>query len=120
MDDHRHDQRYRVLRAGRMLLNNKSSVIDCSVRNLSRGGACLEVTSVRDIPPLFDLQISGEEEDRVCVEWSGNPAIGSAFRFASDRSRITRRRLAKAPRACRRLAWISVQALTSCAMSCSG
>ena len=41
MQERRHKPRLRTLRAGKILFNNKRSVIDCMVRNASTNGACL-------------------------------------------------------------------------------
>ena len=57
MPEHRHSQRTRMLRAGKIVFNNKSSVIDCLVRNLSPTGACLLVSNVIGVPSTFELLI---------------------------------------------------------------
>ena len=44
-----------MLRAGKIVFNNKSSVIDCMVRNLSPTGACLLVSNVIGVPSTFEL-----------------------------------------------------------------
>ena len=66
--------RLRTLRAGKILFNNKRSVIDCMVRNVSTDGACLMVASVVGIPSGFDLLIEGESA-AVPATWSGTPRI---------------------------------------------
>src|SRR5438270_2435168 len=80
VEERRTGRRPRVLRAGKILLNNGGSVIDCGLRNLSETGACLEVTSVREIPAAFDLQINGEGQSRQCrVAWQAHNRIGISF-----------------------------------------
>ncbi|HEY7247173.1 MAG TPA: PilZ domain-containing protein [Xanthobacteraceae bacterium] len=80
MQERRHNHRLRTLRAGKILFNNKSSVIDCTVRNLSRQGACLIVTSVVGVPPAFDLLIEGEPTTRPCnMVWHAPNKIGIEF-----------------------------------------
>jgi len=66
MQDRRKVARSRMLREGKILLNNHRSVIDCVVHNLSEAGACLQVASVIGIPPTFDLQIHNEAVGRPC------------------------------------------------------
>jgi hypothetical protein len=81
MQDRRKVARSRVLREGKILLNNHRSVIDCVVRNLSEAGACLEVASVIGVPPTFDLQIDHEAISRQCrAIWHAQNRIGVEFR----------------------------------------
>jgi len=50
MQERRYSPRSRTLRAGRILFNNKRSVIDCMVRNISAHGACLASSGRRGGP----------------------------------------------------------------------
>jgi hypothetical protein len=64
-DDRRETQRRtaprkRTLKKGRIVFNNRRSVIDCTVRNLSDGGALLLVNSLIGIPDSFDLTIDSD------------------------------------------------------------
>jgi hypothetical protein len=80
MDERRYNQRTRTLRAGKILFNNKRSVIDCMVRNVSAEGACLQVASVVGVPPVFELLIDGEAAARSCKRiWHGQTRIGVSF-----------------------------------------
>jgi hypothetical protein len=80
MNERRHIRRARTLRSGKILLNNKSSVIDCTVRNLSADGACLRVASVAGIPPSFDLLIDGDNASLACdVIWRSPDHVGVSF-----------------------------------------
>jgi hypothetical protein len=81
MQERRHSPRFRTLRAGKILFNNKRSVIDCMVRNLSRNGACLMVASIVGIPPAFELLLEGELASRPCnMVWHVANKIGIEFR----------------------------------------
>jgi hypothetical protein len=72
--------RRRILKAGRIVFNGRFSVIDCIVRNLSDGGACLEVASSVGIPENFDLTIEADHPDRHChVAWRSEHRLGVAF-----------------------------------------
>jgi len=56
------------------------SCIDCTVRNISQTGACLEVVSPVGVPGKFELQIQDETIVRPCyVAWRGEKRIGVAF-----------------------------------------
>jgi diguanylate cyclase (GGDEF)-like protein len=81
MQERRKVMRTRSLLHGRILFNDRRSVIDCVIRNLSNLGASLEVANVVGIPPAFDLQIDHEAESRRCVAiWYGENRIGVEFR----------------------------------------
>jgi hypothetical protein len=81
MQEQRKHPRRRILKAGRIIFNDRFSVIDCTVRNLSDGGACLEVGSSIGIPDDFDLDIDPDRLGRHChVAWRTERRIGVAFR----------------------------------------
>jgi diguanylate cyclase (GGDEF)-like protein len=81
MDERRNILRSRMLRGGKILLHKKSSVIDCTVRNLSPEGACLQVASVIGIPVEFDLAIEGEVASSPCrVVWQSETRLGVSFK----------------------------------------
>jgi diguanylate cyclase (GGDEF)-like protein len=50
-------ERRRVLKAGRLIFNNKQSVIDCTVRSLWDTGAEVQVSNSADIPDEVTLEI---------------------------------------------------------------
>lgn len=80
MDERRHAQRARTFRGGKILLNNRRSVVGCTVRNLSDTGACLQVESIADIPDRFDLAIEGDELIYPCrLMWTSENRIGVSF-----------------------------------------
>jgi hypothetical protein len=69
-----------MLRAGKILFNNKRSVIDCMVRNVSMRGACLLLPNVVGVPQAFDLVIEGETASRPCkMIWHAQNRIGIEF-----------------------------------------
>ena len=81
MQERRHSPRSRTLRAGKILFNNKRSVIDCMVRNISAHGACVLVANVVGIPETFDLVIDGEPASRACTRvWHAHNRLGIEFR----------------------------------------
>ena len=68
------------MRAGKILFNDKRSVIDCMVRNVSRNGACLLVAGVVGVPTAFELKIEGEGASRPCkIVWHTQNRIGIEF-----------------------------------------
>lgn len=58
--------RRRVLKAGRILFNNRMSSIDCTVRTIGDDGAGLDVTSAVGVPETFNLQIRSDAFETRC------------------------------------------------------
>jgi diguanylate cyclase (GGDEF)-like protein len=80
MAERRTVTRGRTLKSGRIVFNDGRSAIDCAVRNLSGGGACLEVASMIGIPDTFTLTIDGDGVPRACTrKWTAGLRIGVAF-----------------------------------------
>ena len=79
LDEHRKLQRHRTLKAGSITFN-RASGIDCRVRNLSAGGACLEVASQIGIPDDFVLVIEADHLKQPChVIWRSTTRLGVTF-----------------------------------------
>lgn len=78
MSERRIDLRQRTLKAGTIVYNNASSVFDCTVRNLSKTGACLIVASPRGVPEEFDLLMEGARH-HCTVSWRRADRIGVKF-----------------------------------------
>jgi len=78
LENNRIAPRQRTLKAG--TIEFSGSTIDCVVRNISDGGAALEVASPVGIPAEFNLLISGNIAKRPCrVVWVKDKRIGVAF-----------------------------------------
>jgi hypothetical protein len=59
----------------------RGGAINCTVRNLSATGACLEVNSQQGIPDNFSLVLEMEHRSRPClVVWRKENRIGVIFR----------------------------------------
>jgi hypothetical protein len=68
------------LKAARILLNQHHSVIDCTVRNLSPGGACLNVATSLGIPERFDVIFEADHSIRPCrLVWHKEKQLGVEF-----------------------------------------
>lgn len=63
-------ERRRVLKAGKLVFNDRRSVIDCTVRALWETGAEVQVSNSADIPDTLTLEIPSSN---VC--WEGKVAI---------------------------------------------
>ncbi len=56
----------RVLKAGRIIFNNRASVVNCTVRWMSDEGAGMDVTGSFGIPSRFTLAIRSDGFERPC------------------------------------------------------
>ncbi len=80
MENRRKQERHRALKAGKIIFNRKTSVVDCTIRNVSKCGACLQVDSVVGIPETFDLLIAVDQTVHPCtVSWRSANRIGVMF-----------------------------------------
>ena len=67
MENRRESSRLRMLKSGRILLGK--AAVPCTVRNLSDGGACLQVQSTYGLPSAFEFAID-DKPPRTCkVIW---------------------------------------------------
>ena len=79
MDEHRQSQRQRTLKGARIVFNDARSTIECTVRNLSAGGAQLRVQSVIGIPEAFELRLSDDTKHACAVAWRKASELGVRF-----------------------------------------
>jgi hypothetical protein len=71
--------RHRVLKHG-MLAFGGGGGIDCTVRNISSGGARLDIANPVGLPQSFTLFIQADQFMRRCrAVWSSEQRIGVAF-----------------------------------------
>lgn len=78
--ERRRQSRTRTLKSARILFNQHRSVINCTVRNISAGGACLSVASVVGIPERFDVLFEADQSIRSCrMVWHKEKQIGVEF-----------------------------------------
>jgi hypothetical protein len=70
--------RHRVLKTGSIEFSD--TALECTVRELSGGGAALEVVSPLFIPDRFTLFIPSEQSRRSCrIAWRKNRRMGVIF-----------------------------------------
>ena len=80
MVENRTTPRTRVLKGGVISFRQLGTTIDCTVRDLSLGGACVTITSPAGIPNEFELMLDCDKITRQCrVAWRGADRIGVAF-----------------------------------------
>jgi hypothetical protein len=70
--------RHRTLKAGKIVLHQGESVLDCTIRNLSTAGASIAVPNAATVPAEFELQFDGGT--RQCtVAWRRMDRLGVKF-----------------------------------------
>ena len=76
----RSERRRRVYKRARIVFDNGYAVFDCIVRNLSGGGAMLEVETPLGVPRAFRIVMSHDAKGRPCrVVWRTEKRMGVAF-----------------------------------------
>jgi hypothetical protein len=78
MAERRRVPRYTVQKAGKIRLNG--SFVDCTIRDLSSRGACLEVETPALLPDSFELLLGLDGASRFCwIVWKKAARIGVSF-----------------------------------------
>lgn len=67
-----------VARTGKLILDSRSPTIECRVIDLSRGGACLELSKPVALPRRFEFLHGGVRKSCHLV-WQKNHRFGIAF-----------------------------------------
>jgi hypothetical protein len=78
-DEHRIAPRQRVLKGGRIVINDGFSTFQCTVRNLSETGARLKVASIIGVPDTFELVMDDGRKFACTVAWKTEFEIGVKF-----------------------------------------
>ena len=60
-------------------LRANPAIVDCIIRDLSDGGACLELSSTAEIPPSFNLLFDGDISRPCRLAWKSRTRIGMSF-----------------------------------------
>lgn len=79
MDERRASPRLRSLKGARILYNNGATTRDCTIRNLSAGGAKLVMETTVGLPESFALALE-DGSQRLCeVRWRKFTEMGVEF-----------------------------------------
>ena len=62
-----------------VVFDGGNSRVDCVIRNLSEGGAKIEVPSARAVPQTFDLLVPGHRPQHCRVAWRALRELGVQF-----------------------------------------
>ncbi len=79
MDERRNVARRRVLKVAQITFKGHGATIDCTVRNFSNGGACLNVETSIGVPNSFDLMLDRTSFRECLVTWRKATQIGVEF-----------------------------------------
>ncbi len=80
-DEARSDSRRRTLKSGKIIFNNRQSVLDCTVRDLSKTGCRIIVASQTDMPADFELHLPGSDDRFQCqIIWRKKLEAGVKFK----------------------------------------
>jgi PilZ domain len=83
-DNRRRERRRRVFKSGQIIFNRGFSVFECTIRNISGGGAMIEVPSMLGIPTRFTLTMQSGPREQTCdVKWRTDRRMGVAFALAN-------------------------------------
>jgi hypothetical protein len=78
--DRRTIGRTRVLRNAKIIVPRRTSMIHCTVQNLTGGGACLKLANTYGLPESFDLTFEHGRTRRACrVVWRTGDLLGVTF-----------------------------------------
>ena len=78
MNEKRAAPRHRVLKSDFIVISEKAPKLECTVKNISDGGAALQVSTTIGIPKIFDLIIDGNRH-RCRSVWRTDKKLGVAF-----------------------------------------
>lgn len=65
-------------RSGKIIVDPKSPVVNCSIVDYSAGGACVEVAPGTSLPKRFELLYVGTKK-KCRVVWTAGSRLGVAF-----------------------------------------
>jgi hypothetical protein len=71
--------RRRVLKIAQITFKDRCAAIDCTIRDISDGGACLKVETPVGIPDTFILAVGGVPTHPCRVVWRKASQIGVEF-----------------------------------------
>ncbi len=79
-EEQRAAPRLRVLKGAKIIFHNRSSVLDCTVRNMSKSGCLVLMPDTTPVPDSFTLQTLPEKAERACeVAWRNKDQMGVRF-----------------------------------------
>lgn len=85
MSERRGSIRFKSLKAGRIILNNGQSTLDCTVRNLSDRGAKLSFAHVpATVPQSFSIRFADGGKKLCSIRWRRSLDLGVMFEDGTE------------------------------------
>lgn len=79
MDERRKSPRVRAFKGARIIYNNGATTRDCTIRNLSSGGAKLVMESTVGLPGRFVLAFEDGSRRQCVIRWRRLNELGVEF-----------------------------------------
>lgn len=64
---------------GARILNKDGTTVECKLRNISDGGARLELAGPQLLPHTFELEVSGMPARQCSLRWARGNLVGVQF-----------------------------------------
>ena len=77
--ERRSSPRRKVLKGVKVVYNDGHCILDCTVANLSEGGACLDLPTYVPLPDTVALRFQDGHEHLAQVVWSTSTRLGVRF-----------------------------------------
>ena len=68
-----------VIKGARIIFNERQSTLNCRVRDMTAGGARLDLSTQQLLPHEFELQVSGSTTRRCGLRWAHGTFVGVRF-----------------------------------------
>lgn len=78
--DRRRQPRKATLKTGRIIYRNATCSAECQIKNLSDGGASLQLADLIELPDSFELEFRGGPTRHCEVRWRRGIHLGVVFR----------------------------------------
>ena len=80
MVEARRAERVRSFLRARIVFNNHNTTIECTIKNISAGGAKIELSNTMSIPETFVLEVPQKgRSHRAKLSWRNETSIGVEF-----------------------------------------
>jgi PilZ domain len=79
MIEQRRELRSRCLREGRIIFNNRNSVLSCIVRDMSGGGVRITLERADAVPGSFQFHLKGAPSVQARKVWTRVNELGVSF-----------------------------------------
>jgi hypothetical protein len=85
MQERRREQRRRTYLGGKVIFNNRMSIVDCLVRNTSDSGARLVLENATVVPTSFQLDVPCRDKTyRATLKWRSHDQTGVELAVAKQ------------------------------------